>query len=278
MTPTQKLQQIKNWLFSFEKNHKFARYKGEDNTEYEIDGDLSIGKEVYKVMEDGKTEMAADGKIQIDGKVLEVVKGVIKNIISGNKVIDRMPYQNINEENKKTEMSENQKFAVSDSLNDGTQVSVSGDKIQPGADLRIVVDGEEKLPPAGEHELKSGVVVVVDEAGKILEVKPAEEKPEIEVEVEAAEAKPMEEKKDTGVENIKEMMKQIMEAVEEMKQKMSEMQNKQTKMGEEFATFKKEPAAEPIKRNEKADAYLFGSGDNARVQMIEAFRTHIKNK
>jgi hypothetical protein len=278
MTPTQKLQQIKNWLFSFEKNHKFARYKGEDNTEYEIDGDLSIGKEVYKVMEDGKTEMAADGKIQIDGKVLEVVKGVIKNIISGNKVIDRMPYQNINEENKKTEMSENQKFAVSDSLNDGTQVSVSGDKIQPGADLRIVVDGEEKLPPAGEHELKSGVVVVVDEAGKILEVKPVEAKPEIDVEVEAAEAKPMEEKKDTGVENIKEMMKQIMEAVEEMKQKMSEMQNKQTTMGEEFATFKKEPAAEPIKRNEKADAYLFGSGDNARVQMIEAFRTHIKNK
>jgi hypothetical protein len=48
MTPTQKLQQIKNWLFSFEKNHKFARYKGEDNSEYEIDGEITVGKELYK--------------------------------------------------------------------------------------------------------------------------------------------------------------------------------------------------------------------------------------
>lgn len=270
MNATQKLQQIKNWLFSFESNHKFARYKGADDAEYEIDGDIAIGKEVYKVMEDGKTEMAKTGKFQIDGKVLDVVEGVIADVISGNRIID----EKINEENKKEEMSEIQKFAVSDSLLDGTQVSISGDKVAPGSDLRIIADGEEKMPPAGEHELKSGVVVVVDEAGKIIEVKPAEEKPKVEVEVEAA--KVIDEQKDSSSNDVKEMMKQMMEAIAEMKQQMGEMKDKQVKMKEEFAAFKKEPAAEPLKRNEKVNAYQFGSGENYRVQVIEALKGRIK--
>lgn len=269
MTPTQKLQQIKNWLFSFEKNHKFARYKGEDNIEYEIDGEITVGKELYKVMEDGKTEMMQEGKFQIEGKVLRVKDGVIEDVISGNRIID----EKINEETKKEEMSENQKF-VTDALLDDTQVSISGDSIVAGADLRIVKDGEEVLPPAGEHELKSGVVVVVDEAGKITEVKPAEEKPKVEIEVESAEVKPVDEVKDSGVNDVKDMMKQIMEAVSEMKQKMADMEKKQTKMGEEFSAFKKEPAAEPIKRN-SASNYQFGSGENPRVQMIEQMRGKI---
>lgn len=270
MTPTQKLQQIKNWLFSFEKNHKFARYKGEDNSEYEIDGEITVGKEVYKVMEDGKTEMMQEGKFQIEGKVLRVKDGVIQDVISGNRIID----EKINEETKKEEMSENQKF-VTDALLDDTQVSISGDSIVAGAELRIVKDGEMVLPPAGEHELKSGVVVVVDEAGKITEVKPAEEKPKVEIEVESAEVKPVDEVKDSGVNDVKEMMKQIMEAVTEMKQKMADMENKQTKMGEEFSSFKKEPAAEPIKRNQTEVKYQFGSGENPRVQMIGQLRGKI---
>lgn len=273
MNATQKLQQIKNWLFSFESNHKFARYKGEDNSEYEIDGEIAIGKEVYKVMEDGKTEMTTTGKFNIEGKVLDVVDGVIADVISGNRVIDGK----INEENKKEKMSEIKKFAVSDSLLDGTQISISGDKVAPGADLRIVADGEEKLPPAGEHKLKSGVVVVVDEAGKILEVKPAEaEEPKVEVEVEAAKDKPMDDVKDTGVKNVEEMVKQVMEAIQEMKEKMGKMEEKQDKMKADFAAFKKEPAAEPIKRNEKGDNYLFGSGTNHRVQVIEALKSRYK--
>lgn len=274
MTPTQKLQQIKNWLFGFEQNHQFKRYKGADGFEYEIDGDMSIGKEVYKVMEDGKTEMAATGKFQIEGKVLDVVEGIIADIISGNRVID----EKINKENKKEEMSENQKF-VKDALLDDTIVSISGDKIVAGADLKIVKDGEELLPPAGEHELKSGVKVVVDEAGKILEVKPVEKEEEkVEVEIEAAEVKPMEEVKDKGVKDVEEMVKQVMEAVKEMKEKMAKMEDKQDKMKEDFAAFKKEPAAEPLKRNSKSDAYQFGSGENPRVAMLEALKGHLRNK
>lgn len=272
MTPTQKLQQIKNWLFGFEQNHQFAKYKGADGLDYEIDGEISMGKELYKVMEDGKTEMAADGTYTIDGKVLEVVKGIISDVISSNRVIGP---DTINVENKKEEMSEKSKF-VTDALLDDTQVSISGDKIVAGADLKIVKDGEELLPPAGEHELKSGVVVVVDDAGKILEVKPVEEKPEVEVEVEAAkEVKPEDVVKDSGVKNVEDMMKQMMEAVLDIKEKMAKMEDKQVKMGEEFAAFKKEPAAEPLKRNTTSN-YQFGSGENPRVKMIEALKGHIK--
>lgn len=270
MTATQKLQQIKNWLFSFEKNHKFTKYKCADQSEYEIDGDIAVGKEVYKVMEDGTTQMMQEGKFQIDGKVLDVKDGVIKDIISGNRIVG----DKINNEIKKEEMSENQKF-ISDALLDDTQVSISGDAIKAGEILKIVKDGEELLPPAGEHELKSGVKVVVDDAGKIIEVKPVEPKaeaPEVEkeVEIEAASQSPVDEQKDSSSNDVKEMMKQIMEAVSEMKQKMSDMEKKQTKMGEEFKAFKKEPAAEPLKRNE--NAFAFNSNSNSRVELIEALR------
>ncbi len=272
MTPTQKLQQIKNWLFGFEQNHAFARYKGEDDTEYEVDGEISMGKELYSVNADGTTKLAEDGDYTISGKVLNVVRGIIQEVISGNRTIEP---EKINEENKKESMSENVKM-VSDALVDGTEVSISGDEIVAGADLRIVKDGEMLLPPAGEHRLKSGVVVVVDDAGKITEVKAAEEEPSVEIEVEAAKDKSMEDVKDTGVKGVEEVLKQVMEAVAEMKEAMGEMKKKQEKMKEDFASFKKEPAAEPLKRNSVSNSYQFGSGENPRVQMIEALKGQLK--
>lgn len=272
MTPTQKLQQIKNWLFGFEQNHAFARYKGEDETEYEVDGEISMGKELYSVNTDGTTQLAADGDYTIEGKIINVIRGVIQDVISGNRVIEP---KTINEENKQESMSEKVAM-VSDSLLDGTEISISGDQIIAGADLRIKKDGEELLPAAGEHRLKSGVIVVVDDAGKIVEVKPAEENPEIEVEVKSAEEKPMEDVKDTGVKSVEEMVKQVMEAVAEMKQAMTEMKDKQTKMKEDFAKFKKEPAGEPLKRNSVSNEYQFGSGSHPRVQMMEALRGNLK--
>lgn len=270
MTPTQKLQQIKNWLFNFEKNHAFARYKGENEVEYEVDGEISTGKELYSVNTDGTTQLAADGDYTIEGKVINVIRGVIQDVISDNRVIEP---KTINEENKQESMLKKVAM-VSDSLIDGTEISISGDQIIAGADLRIVKDGEELLPPAGEHQLNSGVVVVVDDAGKIVEVKPAAEKPEIEVK--SAEENPMEDVKDTGVKSVEEMVKQVMEAVAEMKQAMTEMKDNHKKMKEDFAKFKKEPAAEPLKRNSVSNDYQFGSGSHPRVQMMEALRGSLK--
>jgi hypothetical protein len=253
--------------------------------QFEVDGELSLGKELYSITDEGMIEPAKDGEYSIQGKVLKVMKGLIADVVIGNRVVTE---KQINEETKKETMAENVKM-VSDALVDGTEISISGDAVAVGAELRIIKDGEELLPPAGEHQLKSGSVVVVDESGKIIEVKPVE-KNAIEVDEEEDDASEGEEGdiasvkdviKDTGVVNIETihgMMKQMMEEMAEIKKKVMTVTDKQETMKEEFSKFKKEPAAEPLKRNSKPVEYQFGSGDNPRVQMLEALRGHIKNK
>jgi hypothetical protein len=254
--------------------------------QFEVDGDLSLGKELYSITDEGMIEPAKDGEYSIQGKVLKVTKGVIANVI-GNRVVTE---KQINEETKKETMAENVKM-VSDALVDGTEISISGDAVAVGAELRIVKDGESLLPPAGEHQLKSGSVVVVDESGKIIEVKPVEKNAvEVEIDGEEDDASEGEEGdmasvkdviKDTGVVNIETihgMMKQMMEEMAEIKKKVMTVTDKQETMKEEFSKFKKEPAAEPLKRNSKPVEYQFGSGDSPRVQMLEALRGHLKNK
>jgi hypothetical protein len=252
--------------------------------QFEVDGDLSLGKELYAITDEGMIEPAKDGEYSIQGKVLKITKGVIADVI-GNRVVTE---KQINEETKKETMAENVKM-VSDALVDGTEISISGDAVAVGAELRIIKDGESLLPPAGEHQLKSGSVVVVDESGKIVEIKPVEEKNAIEVDEEddasEGEEGDMASVKDvipdTGVVNIETihgMMKQMMEEMAEIKKKVMTVTDKQETMKEEFNKFKKEPAAEPLKRNSKPVEYQFGSGDSPRVQMLEALRGHLKNK
>jgi hypothetical protein len=254
--------------------------------QFEVDGELSLGKELYSITDEGMIEPAKDGEYSIQGKVLKITKGVIANVI-GNRVVTE---KQINEETKKETMAENVKM-VSDALVDGTEISISGDAVAVGAELRIIKDGEELLPAAGELQLKSGSVVVVDESGKIIEVKPVEKNAvEVEIDGEEDDASEGEEGdmasvkdviKDTGVVNIETihgMMKQMMEEMAEIKKKVMTVTDKQETMKEEFSKFKKEPAAEPLKRNSKPVEYQFGSGDNPRVQMLEALRGHIKNK
>lgn len=285
MTPTQKLQQIKNWIFSWSSQHSFKRMTDDKGTQFEVDGELSLGKELYAITDEGMIEPAKDGEYQIEGKVLKVINGLVTDLIAGNKVITE---NKINaEETKKETMAENVKM-VSDALVDGTEISISGDKVVAGADIRIVKDGEELLPPAGELELKSGSVVVVDENGKIVEVKPLEAKAiaeEAETEIEGEGEEDMASVKDvipdTGVINIETihgMMKQMMEDVKSLKDKVGAVTDKQEKMKEDFNEFKKAPAAEPLKRNSKPTEYQFGSGDSPRVQMLDALRGHLKNK
>ena len=219
MTPTQKLQQIKNWIFSWSSQHSFTRMTDDKGNQFEVDGDLSLGKELYAITDEGMIEPAKDGEYSIQGKVLKITKGVIADVI-GNRVVTE---KQINEETKKETMAENVKM-VSDALVDGTEISISGDAVAIGAVLRIIKDGEELLPAAGEMELKSGSVVVVDESGKIIEVKPMEDKNAVEIEVDETEgeegdmAKEKDVIPDTGVVNIEtihSMMKECMEDIKE---------------------------------------------------------------
>lgn len=270
MTPTQKLQQIKNWLLSWNSPHAFKSYIAEDGNKFEVDGELSEGKEAYKLQEDGSTSPLEDGEYIVAGKTIDIVKGIIGSIRT-KKEIDENPNipQVIKDEINKENMSK-QKF-ISDRLLDDTEIHIDGEAIEVGAMLHIIKDGEMLKPPAGDHELKSGVIVSVDEEGKIVAVKPVEKEEEgkVEIEVEAAEEKPVKDEQEIEDESIKGMMKRMMEAVNEMKQKMSEMEDKQKKMKEEFSSFKKEPAGEPIKRNSQP---TIDNQKDYRMKVIDMLR------
>lgn len=89
-----------------------------------------------------------------------------------------------------------QAFAKYD-LEGGGQVSINGE-IAVGADVMVIDgDGNEVPAPDGEHVLV-GVAKIKTEGGKIVEIMPLEEEPEVEIEIEAgnkeeemAEAEPM---------------------------------------------------------------------------------------
>ena len=89
-----------------------------------------------------------------------------------------------------------QAFAMYD-LEGGGQVSINGE-IAVGVDVMVIDgDGNEVPAPNGEHVLV-GVAKIKTDGGKIVEIMPLEESPEIEVEIEAgnkeeemAEAEPM---------------------------------------------------------------------------------------
>lgn len=76
-----------------------------------------------------------------------------------------------------------QAFAMYD-LEGGGQVSINGE-IAVGADVMVIDgDGNEVPAPDGEHVLV-GVAKIKTEGGKIVEIMPLEEEPEVEIEVEA---------------------------------------------------------------------------------------------
>lgn len=282
MNASEKLEQIKNWLFTWSKE-TFTKYTLLDGSVVVVNGELKEGAKVFKQNEDDSMNPLEDGEYILAGRTLKVAAGFIGSIYTADEILDSPSVpQRIKEEIKQEKMNETKLKFMADALVDGTEVSISGDKIEAGQDIRIMKDGEELLPPSGEHALKSGVIVVVDETGKIVEVKPMEEekledkmKPmEKEKEEEKMGDKSIDETTDGSSKNIQQVMAEVMAAVEELKKKMGEMGDNYTKMKEELGKFSKQPKDEPIKRNQGNynNNYQFGSGTNSRVQMIEKMR------
>ena len=143
-------------------------------------------------------------------------------------------------------------------LKDGTVVEA--EEFVPGAALVVVAEDGSKSPaPTGEHTLEDGTVVLVDESGSIVSLKPLEAAEEVEevVEEEAKKVKmeedeekselPVEEKlKEIIEEKIEEAMKKVMMAMEPLVTEMAVMKSKMAKMEESYAKFAKAPAAGKI--------------------------------
>lgn len=133
-----------------------------------------------------------------------------------------------------TENKPEQKFAmVEGKLVDGTIVKYDLETMEI---YTIGADGADVPAPVGEHELETGEIVVVTEAGKIAEVKKKEvEEDKVEIEIEAAkdevivEEQPKIEEKMSAME---EKYSALEERVAEMSKKLDEMTSKSEKMSE----------------------------------------------
>jgi hypothetical protein len=109
---------------------------------------------------------------------------------------------------------------VEGALVDGTKVAYD---LETSEIYVIGEDGESIPAPVGEHQLTSGEIVVVTEAGKIAEVKAGE----VEIEIEAAEEVPAEEpKKDEAMAKFEEVMGALEKKVEELSAKVKAMEEK----------------------------------------------------
>ena len=112
---------------------------------------------------------------------------------------------------------------VEGALIDGTKVAYD---LETSEIYVIGEDGESIPAPVGEHQLSTGEIVVVTEAGKIAEVKKGEEK-KVEIEIEAAEEVPAEEpKKDEAMAKFEEAMGYLEKKVEELSAKVKAMEEK----------------------------------------------------
>ena len=112
---------------------------------------------------------------------------------------------------------------VEGALVDGTKVAYD---LETSEIYVIGEDGESIPAPVGEHQLTSGEIVVVTEAGKIAEVK-AGEAAKVEIEIEAAEEVPAEEpKKDEAMAKFEEVMGALEKKVEELSAKVKAMEEK----------------------------------------------------
>jgi len=149
-----------------------------------------------------------------------------------------------------TEAEKKAAFAlVEGKLVDGTMVAYD---IETSEIYVIGEDGVQIPAPIGEHQLESGEIVIVTEAGKIAEVKKGEEK-KVEIEIEAAEVTPEEPKKDEAMAKVEEAMGYLEKKVEELSKKVEEMANKNEDMkeavklsAEVLESFAKEPSDKAI--------------------------------
>jgi hypothetical protein len=112
---------------------------------------------------------------------------------------------------------------VEGKLVDGTMVSYD---LETSEIYVIGEDGVQIPAPVGEHQLESGEIVIVTEAGKIAEVKKGEA-PSVEIEIEASSDVVEEEpKKDEAMAKFEEVLGGLEKKVEELTAKVKAMEDK----------------------------------------------------
>jgi|LauGreDrversion4_2_1035121.scaffolds.fasta_scaffold110886_4 nucleoside-triphosphatase THEP1 len=135
-------------------------------------------------------------------------------------------------------------------LMDGTVVKTEADGFIVGATVMVVLeDGAEVPAAAGEHVLEDGTIIVVDEAGVIMEVKPKAEEPAEEEEL----SDDKEEENDEPVafalseEDYNALVERIAKLEEVLLGAVEALSNTNKELNEKVEALSAQPAAQPIK-------------------------------
>lgn len=152
------------------------------------------------------------------------------------------------------------------SLMDGTKVLISA--LEVGGEVKLE-DGS--LAPDAEHELADGTKIVTV-AGIITEVKPVEEEPSIEVEIEAGK-KPeqMESELNSKIESLSAENIELKDKIKSLEAKTKEGF---AQVAELIESMSKVPSSNPI---EKPKSYKFEDTKDLKMERINKYRNAILN-
>jgi hypothetical protein len=141
-------------------------------------------------------------------------------------------------------------LAAESKLMDGTRIFTEADAFIVGSAVQIETE-EGMIPaPAGEHQMEDGNIIVVDEAGVIVEIKvpEAEEVEEEELAEEEVEEEEIEEEKFAfGKKDYDEMMERIQKLEEVLLASVEALSNTNKELTEKVEALSAQPAAQPIK-------------------------------
>ena len=171
---------------------------------------------------------------------------------------------------------------ASEELVDGT--IVEAEAFEEGYPLFVKGEAGDTPAPAGRHETKSGLIVEVDENGKIVSVeeKATEEalqddevKEEITVEAEEEVSVEVETEEDSEVEDkVKEILEKIVMSVEEIAAEVADVKEKVQMMEQKYSKLAKEPAAKkyPTITNESFSSEEGSDKLEARVAALQKLK------
>ena len=219
-------------------------FKLEDNTILETP-ELKAGEKITRLNDEFERVALESGKFRlVENFEIEVEDGEIKTV---------------------------KEIFVEAKLADGTVVKVEGDGVVEGAKVVVVTEDAEIPAPDGVHELEDGSKIETKD-GVIVKVEEVLEE-ELPKEGENAEPPAIDEPATKGPEVEVEMLEMLKDFVKKMSEKMSNMEQKMESVENQFAAFKKEPAAKPI-ANGKTEKFNNVSSDDLedKINMIMSLR------
>lgn len=240
------LRKIKE-LFNKEVETEMANVMRIDGVAIYYEGTELVEGETKLFLDEEMTKPAPDGEHELEG-------GLIVNLKDGILLSVKEKMEEKEDEDDDQGGEEDMGYGYGDKdkdkdmmedldteLMDGTKVRVSGGVLSVGKMVLVEKDGEYVKAPEGQHNLKDGRVIYVDEDGLINEIETSDTKKE--------------------EEDMSELFNSISKLVDEVKSMkgnlsitnklLDKMKKENYELKEKFSKFSKEPSTQPTKHEVK---------------------------